>query len=558
MSLITSNATQVLIVGAGPTGLMMACELARQGVRLRIVDKLATPSGYSKALGVQARTLELFQRLGLADRAVAAGLKIHGLRVHADRRPIARFSLDQIQSQFNFVLVLPQSKTEALLRDHLAELGVQVERPVELLNIRQTDDYTEATLVHLEDGRQETLQVPWLIGCDGAHSATRKLLGAAFAGRPFEESFALADAQADGELARDELSIYLSGGSILAFFPLNRDGLVRVVVEHPSSTDVAGEPSIAEFQSAVDSWGPQGVRLRDPIWMTRFRISQRQVSQYRFGHAFLAGDAAHIHSPLGGQGMNTGLQDAANLAWKLAAVLHGHAQPALLDTYQEERHPVGEMLLRTTGAFTRLMTSRNPLVGAVRAQLAPRILSVDFVADRVRAALSEVGLNYGGSSIVREENANSWEQLARPLLPGPRAGQRAPDAPLTTAAGATTSVFALFRPGRHTFFWFCGGLRDQRTQPAWSWLETKLLAEFRDQIDLYRVALASESPPAASSDTAAEVVGETLLDAFGAAHRIYHAENDTLFAVRPDGYIGYRSHPADAEKAAAWLRQILN
>ena len=199
MSTLSFESPQALIVGAGPTGLMMAIELTRHGVKCRIVDKLAAPSVYSKALGVQARTLEIFQRLGLAERAIAEGVKAHGMRLHNERRSIARVGFDQIQSRYNFVLVLTQNRTEALLVEKLAELGVHVERQVELLSLTQNDACAEIVLQHLGDGRQETVRVPWVIGCDGAHSATRKLLGATFAGRAFEERFALADVWADGE-----------------------------------------------------------------------------------------------------------------------------------------------------------------------------------------------------------------------------------------------------------------------------------------------------------------------------------------------------------------------
>ncbi|HEX4056560.1 MAG TPA: FAD-dependent monooxygenase [Tepidisphaeraceae bacterium] len=406
----------VLIVGAGPTGLMAAIELLRQGVRCRIIDKAAHGSMTSKALAVQARTLEYFDRLGLAGKAVEAGLPLHGLRMFSDRKPVFQFDIDAIHSTYNFILAYPQSATENLLREHLQRQGVAVEFSTELTSFTQDSSGIQAQLNHA--GNQQTFGASWLLGCDGAHSIVRHSAQIPFAGHAFEESFALADLKLDWDGPRDRPSIYLHAGRLAAIFPMKGD-LWRLVVETPVA-ETTGDPTIQEFQRALDEWGPPQAKAHDAIWMSRFKISQRQVSTYRNGRVFLAGDAAHIHSPIGGQGMNTGIQDVVNLAWKLALEVHGHAAPALLDTYDAERRLVGQRLLRATGAATKAILSESRLIESVRDMIAHVLLSFGFVRERIQQAVSQIGVNYRTSPIVHE---------AAPYDPDPKAGDRAPEMP---------------------------------------------------------------------------------------------------------------------------------
>jgi 2-polyprenyl-6-methoxyphenol hydroxylase-like FAD-dependent oxidoreductase len=349
----------ILVVGAGPTGLMTAGELARLGVPCRVIDKAAAPSQTSKALAVQARTLEYFERIGLADAAAAAGRKVHGANVFSGGRRIVHLTFDDISSRYPFALIFPQSGTERLLTDHLSHLGVEVERNAELVSLAQGAEGVEAVVRRTDRGTEERVRAPWLIGCDGAHSAARHLLGVPFSGRAFEEAFSLADVRLESDLPADEVTIYLCKGDILGFFPMAAPGQFRAVIAHGRGTAPPGAPTLDEFQRAIDAFGPRGARVSDPAWTSRFRISQRQVAAYRRGRSFLVGDAAHIHSPLGGQGMNTGIQDACNLAWKLALVSGGRARDGLLDSYHAA-------LLRVTGALSRVVLWRNPAAAGAR------------------------------------------------------------------------------------------------------------------------------------------------------------------------------------------------
>ena len=546
MSTVETRAADVLVVGAGPTGLAMGIELARQGVRCRVIDKAPAPSKTSKALAVQARTLEYFDRIGIADAAVASGRKVHGLNVFSDRKRIVHFGADAIPSRYNYVLILPQSGTEHLLTERLAALGVPVERNLELSGFTQDGAGVEAVLRRSDRGAEERVRVRWLLGCDGPHSTVRHLLNVPFPGLAFEEVFSLADVRLDSSLPDDEGSVFLSHGDLLACFPM-AEGRFRLVIErHEGAVDPASEPTVEEFQMAIDDYGPEGARISDPVWLSRFRISQRQAADYRRGNVFLAGDASHIHSPVGGQGMNTGIQDAANLAWKLALVASGRGRPELLDSYQAERHPVGESLLRATGGFSRVVLWRNPVAEAVRDRIASILTSFDAVQDRIRMAASELGIQYRRSPIVRDDAAAGLGGvLSGWLHAGPRAGDRAPDATvLRVADRSPVRLYELTAGARHILVTFTGSRLGQ--EDAGRRAEAlAAAAAFAGLIDAYVIAPAPAAPPDA-----------TLLDPDGALHRAYGADDETLVLIRPDGYVGYRSRPADAAGLRDYLRQI--
>ncbi len=257
--------------------------------------------------------------------------------------------------------MLAQSETERLLAAHLDRVGVMVERRVELTALADHGDHVQATLRHA-DGPDETVRCAWLVGCDGAHSTVRKGIGVDFTGHAEPNDWMLADCRVEGPLPQDELSMFWHARGVLAFFPF-APGRCRVIADlgPAHGTGRPPDPTLADVQAAVDERGPPGVLLSEPHWLSGFRINERKVADYRRGRVFLAGDAAHIHSPAGGQGMNTGMQDAWNLAWKLALVQTGAALPSLLDSYSHERSRVGETVLKNAARLTWLGTMRNPL-----------------------------------------------------------------------------------------------------------------------------------------------------------------------------------------------------
>ncbi|WP_028922207.1 FAD-dependent monooxygenase [Pseudonocardia acaciae] len=389
----------VLVVGAGPTGLAMAVELARRGVAVRVVDAAEAPTSETRALGVQPRTLELFERLGLAGAAVADGVPVTEFRLFSEGVQFLDMSLRGLDTPHPYLLMLPQPRVERLLAARLAELGVRVQRPVELTGFTQRPDEVEVELRH-GDGAVERARVSWLVGCDGAHSAVRRRLGVPFLGRPFEENFAVADARMDWSLPHDVFHSFLNRGRFVAYFPMP-GGLHRITIAYRPGSAPTGEVTLDELQAAVDRCAPAGARVGDIREAGRFRIHQRKVARHSVGRVFLAGDAAHVHSVVGGQGMNTGIQDAFNLGWKLAAVANGRAGAGLLDSYASERSPVAHRLVRGTRRATRLTLLRAPVATAARRHLAPRITARPFVRRTLSRALTQLDVSYrdgtGGS-----------------------------------------------------------------------------------------------------------------------------------------------------------------
>lgn len=388
----------VLIVGAGPTGLAMGIELARQGVPFRLVEKSAEPTRWSQALVVQARTLEQFERYGIADAAVSRGRKLQHAELISEGKTIVSFSLDRIPGRYPFALFLPQSETEHLMTEHLTSLGGRIERGVELTSFINGQGAVEARLLH-GDGRSEVGIFGRIIGCDGAHSTVRHVLDVPFEGDTVGLSFLLGDLQLEGDaVPGDELRIYLHRGDVV-FFGRLRERVWRVIlVEHDRDWDQA-KPDLSDFQRMIDKVVGPGVRVVGSEWVSPYRVNQRKAKHYRVGSAFLAGDACHIHSPVAGQGMNTGIQDAANLGWKLGAV-HRGAPESLLDTYETERGAVGDALLKQTSRGLALATTESRLAEWARDIVARVSTSSPWVQDALVGFISETALHYDESPIA--------------------------------------------------------------------------------------------------------------------------------------------------------------
>lgn len=427
----------VLVVGAGPVGLTMAMALARRGVAVRIVDKAAARTDKSKALVIWPRTLELLDIQGCALPFVAAGMKALGARILADGKTLVHVRLDTARSVHRYALMIVQSETERLLEERLAQLDVRVERRVELTSFVDDGAGVSALLRHA-DGRDETVRAAYLAACDGAHSTVRHGLAAEFEGETLPSDWVLADVELDGELPHDELTICWTPDGILAFFPI-AGARFRIIADVGLATN--GEPpspTLEDVQTLLERRGPPGLRAHDPIWLSHFRINERKVKEYRHGRVFLAGDAAHIHSPAGGQGMNTGMQDAFNLCWKLAMVCHRRASPALLDTYSPERSAIGDQVLRNAGRLTKVAILRNPILQEIRNAGVGMLSRIPALRQRLVDQLTEVDLHYHDSALTQTPPGAARD---------PAGGERAPDVPLASVEGEATRLHELLATG---------------------------------------------------------------------------------------------------------------
>jgi 2-polyprenyl-6-methoxyphenol hydroxylase-like FAD-dependent oxidoreductase len=507
--------TDVLVIGAGPTGLAMGCQLARHGVSFRIIDDRAGRVHESRAIGVQARTMEVFDDLGLASAFLAQARRADPVRMLIHGRDSAALHFDELgdDTRFRGLYLVPQPQTERILRDHLRERGVDVEQRVRLLELRQDVDGVTAELERIADGVRETVRARYLVGCDGAHSRVRELLEIPFEGATYEEEFLLADVRTREPV--DSLSLYLGRRALALVAPVG--DLVRVMgyrFDHPRRDDA---PTAAEVDDLLrDAQAP--VVFSRVEWLTRFRLHHRATRHYRRGRAFLAGDACHIHSPAGGQGMNTGIQDATNLAWKLAAVLRG-APDALLDTYESERQRVGAKLVRTTDRAFGLIASPRRELRWVRDFIAPWLVPVAFrwkpMRWRLERFVSQLDIRYRDSAIVRSDLSGADAAFRNGLAEG----CRIPDLPI---GDTTLQVLARSR-GMHAL---ALGPCD----------EAGLVALERRGIDVRRLALADDT--------------RELFRRFGVTQA-------AIYVIRPDGYIGLRSYGPSAASALAYLDAVL-
>ena len=398
--------SEVLIVGAGPTGLVLGLWLAKLGVKIRIIDKTAEPGTTSRALAVQARTLELYQQLDLADAVIARGHQVPAVNLWVKGEPAARLPFENVGAgltPYPFLHIFPQDQHERLLIERLEALGVAVERRTELLGFTERDERVIARL-RSSDGQEEDCEVRYIAGCDGARSLVRESIGTGFPGGTYRQIFYVADVETAGPTANGELHIDLDEADFLAVFPLAGQGRARLIgtVRDERSQNADN----LQFEDVSDrAIQHLKVRVEKVNWFSTYHVHHRVTQHFRKGRAFLAGDAAHIHSPAGGQGMNTGIGDAINLAWKLAAVLAGQAGDALLDSYEAERIGFARRLVATTDRAFSFVTAEGRIADLLRTRIAPVVLPFAAHFEAVREfmfrTVSQIMLNYRDGPLSR-------------------------------------------------------------------------------------------------------------------------------------------------------------
>lgn len=485
------SASEVLVVGAGPSGLTIAIELARRGIPVRLVDRAPAANTETRALGMQARTLELFERHGITDDLLTNGLRAERFHVFSEGRRILRADFGDLPSVYPFLLMIPQHKVEAILAARLAGLGLTIERRTVLEDLNQSCGKVTVTLSH--EGRDETADFDWVIGADGAHSTVRRLLGVGFLGSSFEETFAVADLRVDWPYPHEEFFAFLNRGRFAAFFPM-LGGWHRVAIAQPiTGSDPVARITTAQLQSSLTDVVSGRAAIEEVRQAGLFRINQRRAAHHRCGNVFLVGDAAHIHSVIGAQGMNTGIQDAMNLGWKLAEVVRGSAGPSLLDTYAVERVPVAERLVKGTRRITQLTLLRSRPGTFARRLVAPRLLGRPSIQTVLTRAISQIDVSY------HDEKGSS---------PADRAdvGDRAPDAAVARSGRDRARIHRLFHPSAFTLLSF--GISADRVAAA--------LDVHTERVRMITLALDDPS------------VGR------------YDVRQPTVILVRPDGYIAAR------------------
>src|SRR5436190_5488278 len=432
--------TDVLVVGAGPTGLMLANQLVRRGVRVQIIDRHAGPSLQTRALGVQARTLEIYAKLGIVDRALELGKPASGAVLWAQGQKMGRVPLSergQDATPYPYILILGQDDNEKIMGKNLDKLGVSVRWNTELVGLDQNATGVTATL-KLADGTSQSLRVPWVAGCDGARSAVRELSGITFPGAPYEHVFFVADVEMTGRMTPEEVNIYLWREGFHLLFPMRGKDHWRIVGILPPELRDRDNVDFDAVMPSVRGEAGAGLSFKTCSWFSTYRISHRSASRFRDRRCFLLGDAAHIHSPVGAQGMNTGLQDAYNLAWKLALVISGRARVGLLDSYETERVPVADRLLRTTDRAFALVVSDRWLAGVFRTRVLAKVVAFVMSRNRLQRlafrTISQIGIRYPGSPLS--------QTLAGLPDDAPRAGARCPWLRLKlSAAGPADDLF---------------------------------------------------------------------------------------------------------------------
>jgi 2-polyprenyl-6-methoxyphenol hydroxylase-like FAD-dependent oxidoreductase len=510
----------VLIVGAGPTGLMLANQLGRRGVRTMIIDRHSGPAQQSRAMAVQARTLEIYSGLGVAQHALELGRRGNAANMWANgqwRASIPIGDIGRSVSPFPFVLMLGQDDNERILGEKLRDWGIEVQWNTELLALDQQPGQVTARLQQA-DGSSRTVTAAYVAGCDGGHSTVRRWSGITFPGAPYEHVFFVADTQCTGPMVQDELNVYLWQDGFHLFFPMRGTDRWRVIGILPKQLRGREHLTFEEIEPAIVREAGASLRFSACSWFSTYRIHHRCAERFRHQRCFLLGDAAHVHSPMGGQGMNTGLQDAYNLAWKLALVVKGKAREALLDTYEQERLPVAQRLLRTTDRIFTLLVSDSWVAGLFRtrivASLAARAMRVERIRKLAFRTISQTGIHYRASALSQ-------------TLPGvpdgaPRAGDRFPWLQVKRQAGG--AVEDLYQK-----------LDDTR----------------------FNLVVIGQDAPSASALGSGELIRTHHIACDEAHNRAALAQagigTPAFYLLRPDGHIGLAGVRFDAAAVARYL-----
>jgi len=523
--------TKVLIIGAGPSGLMMACQLALRNIPFRIIDKKDQRTNYSGALIIQARSVEIFHQMGIAQTAIHKGIIANEIKIIFNGKKSFRVPIKNIGqglTQFPYLLMLEQSKTEQLLIDFINNYGYSVERKTELQDFTQDKDVV-TSILKLANGKEETIKTKYLIAADGGHSTVRKQLHIPFVGKTHRISLFVTDCKAEINLPSDAICFSFSNATTAGFFPLT-DGRWRVDGAIPRELEAKDTLKFDDIEKNFAAKTRMKVKIYEPQWFSVFHSHQRYASSFQQNRCFLLGDAAHIHSPVGAQGMNTGLQDAYNLAWKLALVIQKQAKASLLDTYTSERVGIAKNVVRSTDKVFNLVTSRNFFIKIFRVYAVPLIMQLVLpIIEKQKVIrhfffikISEIGIQYRKSPLSHRASLGNFPSHA------PKPGDRLPYI-LYNEDGKEVNIQEKVKgTGFHLFIF------TKHTSPD----------EIIRVAENYTHLLSIETIPY-TSETSYVYVRLGI-------------ENSGCYLIRPDMYIAYRSDKPEAEHFESYLQQFLN
>jgi 2-polyprenyl-6-methoxyphenol hydroxylase-like FAD-dependent oxidoreductase len=523
---MASQQPTVLIVGAGPTGMTAALELSRMGVPLRIIDRMPEPATTSRAIGVQSRTLELFEQRGLVASMLSKGNPATGGSIYGAGKRVFRLDFAHNGSEYGMMLFISQAETEGILRAAIEKQNITIERNVEFIALSQAEhgDSVVAILKH-SDGSIEEVRPSYLIDCEGAHSVARATMNLQFTGKTRVEDYVLGDLYVDGDLPDSDFHIFSSEHGFMGMFPMGNRHF-RLIASHPLSTpnkDTA--PSQDEIQSIYNQRSHIPARFRDMSWSSWFRINSRMVDRLQVGRVFLGGDSAHIHSPAGGQGMNTGIQDMINLCWKLAYVIRGKADSKLLDTYSDDRVPVIKSVLSGTEGLTDMIGSESHMFRSVFSHVAPWIAGTEFMQENSTERISQLSLNYRNSPL----------SVSHHIVAGLDAGDRMPNLEVAVVGGqgapthapTTQRLYQLLNIDGFTLL-----LANLTNAEATHNAVQTTLAPWKNLLTAFSIA-----SPAASKEHFEKTFGT----------------EPALILVRPDGYVAFLGTDTSLDSLAQYF-----
>ncbi|CDZ76547.1 Pentachlorophenol 4-monooxygenase [Legionella massiliensis] len=528
---MSNEALDVLVVGAGPVGLFCANELTRHGLPCRLIDKKPTITDKSKALALHIRTLDLLKDCGFLDEVFARGHKVDGIILKSKEKQLMDNSFTILEADYNFLIDLAQDQTEHILYEGLRGKGLDVEWNTELTNIEQQSARVLATL-EKNDGNSEQIEASWVIACDGSHSTLRELVKAPFIGSSYKQTWWLADLFIDWDLPENKMVGFTSDEGPMVCFPMGKKRY-RIVMTAPEKIEYK-DPTMTDIEEAFSRRCSEKATLSNPIWLSQFGIAHKQIDQYRYNRVFFAGDAAHVHSPMGGQGMNTGLQDIYNLAWKLAMVHKGQAREQLLDSYHLERFPIAQAVLQKTGLMTRMIMLRNPLLIRLRNQFLHLVTSLKPVRMAILKDVSELDLSYAKSPIVTELGTKTKFKIGEFLL----------DFNLTEAQTKEKKSFRDLTQGTEHHLLLFAGRDNGQLEP---------LIKTASAIEEHYSGLIKTHLILANSNEQGIQHSSLWFDNNQDIHKRFAINEATAILLRPDKYIGLSQMPLNKDDL---LRQL--